>query len=94
VAHIPALKLIPDYKLVAVSTTRQESAEAAARFYGLEHAFDDPRALASHPDVDLVVVAVKVPHHLELVTAEPHALNSWGWFIRVAKRLGNLPLTL
>jgi predicted dehydrogenase len=69
VAHIPALKSLPQYKLVALSTRHQESADAAARFYGIEHAFDNHQALVSHPDVDFVVVAVKVPHHLELVTA-------------------------
>jgi predicted dehydrogenase len=69
VAHIPALRSLPQYKLVALSTRRQESADAAARAYGIEHAFDNYQALVSHPEVDLVVVSVKVPHHFELVSA-------------------------
>jgi predicted dehydrogenase len=69
VAHIPALQALPQYEIVALSTTRQESADAAARAYGIAHAFADHRALVSHPDVDLVAITVKVPHHLELVTA-------------------------
>ncbi len=31
VAHIPALRSLPQYKLLALSTRRQESADAAAR---------------------------------------------------------------
>lgn len=69
VAHIPALRAIPQYDIVALSTTRQESATAAAKRYEVAHAFDNHRALVSHPDVDLVVVTVKVPHHMELVTS-------------------------
>jgi predicted dehydrogenase len=76
VAHIPALKALPQYEIVALSTTRQESAAAAARRYEVAHAFDDHRALVSHPEVDLVVVTVKVPHHLELVTAAIEAGKS------------------
>lgn len=68
-AHIPALRSLPQYRLAALGTTRQESADAAARAYGIEHAFDNHQALVSHPEVDLVVVSVKVPHHFELVSA-------------------------
>lgn len=69
VAHIPALAELPDYQITALSTTRQESADAAAALYGVMHAFDNHQALVTCADVDLVVVTVKVPHHLELVTA-------------------------
>src|SRR3989442_10419738 len=69
VAHIPALSSLPQCSLAAVSTRRQESADAAARAYGIEHAFDNHQALVSHPEVDLVVISVKVPHHLELASA-------------------------
>ena len=69
VAHIPALRALPDYDIVAVSTRRQESASAAAAAFGIPHAFDNHAALVAHPDVDLVAVTVKVPHHFELVTA-------------------------
>ncbi|MEV8539622.1 Gfo/Idh/MocA family oxidoreductase [Streptomyces sp. NPDC051572] len=68
-AHIPALSVLPDFALRAVSTTRRESADAAARTFGADHAFDHHEELVGCPDVDLVVVTVKVPHHLELVSA-------------------------
>ncbi|MDB5702303.1 MAG: putative oxidoreductase [Sphingomonadales bacterium] len=70
IAHIPALAALSnDYVVTALSTTRQESADAAAARYGVPHAFDNHHALVTSPDVDLVAVTVKVPHHLELVTA-------------------------
>ncbi|MFE0879052.1 Gfo/Idh/MocA family oxidoreductase [Streptomyces smyrnaeus] len=53
----------------AASTSRAESAEAAARRFGAAHAFTDPGQLAEHPEADLVVVTVKVPAHAELVEA-------------------------
>jgi predicted dehydrogenase len=67
--HVPALRAVPGYELRAISTTRRESAEEAARKSGIEAAFDDHRELVAHPGVDLVVVSVKVPHHRELISA-------------------------
>jgi predicted dehydrogenase len=69
ISHIPALKALPDYELRAISTSRRESAGAAAEAFGVEAAFGNPRELIAHPGVDLVVVAVKVTEHLELVSA-------------------------
>ncbi|MFJ9693745.1 Gfo/Idh/MocA family protein [Kitasatospora sp. NPDC101183] len=68
-AHVPALAALPGYRLTAVGTSRPESARAAAALFGAEHAFTDARRLAEHPEVDLVVVTVKVPAHLDLVGA-------------------------
>lgn len=68
-AHIPAIKaLSEDYELRAVSTSRRESAEAAEKTFEVP-AFDNHQDLVNHPDVDLVVVTVKVPDHHELITA-------------------------
>jgi predicted dehydrogenase len=69
IAHIPALQALPEFEITAVSTTRQESAEAAARYFGVPLAFSDAEKLARHPDVDLVTVSVKVPEHYEPVMA-------------------------
>jgi predicted dehydrogenase len=68
-AHVPAIQASPHFALTAVATTRTESADAARRRFGATHAFTDPASLAAHPDVDLVVVTVKVPAHVELVRA-------------------------
>ena len=69
IAHIPALRALSDFDIAAVCTTRQESAEAAARHFGIPLAFSNPEDLARHPDVDLVTVTVKVPDHYRPVMA-------------------------
>jgi predicted dehydrogenase len=68
-AHIPAIQASPHFTLTAVATTRTESALAARDRFGAVHAFTDAVSLARNPDVDLVVVTVKVPTHAELVAA-------------------------
>ena len=73
-AHIPALKALPnDFAVVGVANTSLASATNAAEAFDLPHAFENAQALVDSPEVDLVVVTVKVPHHRELVTA---ALNA------------------
>jgi predicted dehydrogenase len=80
-AHIPALRALPDFEITAVCTTRQESADAVARQFGIPLAFADARALAQHPDVDVVAVTVKVPEHkgpvLEALEAGKHVFCEW-----------------
>ncbi len=73
-AHIPALASLPDdYDVVGVANTSLASAQRAAEAFGLPHAFANAQALVESPEIDLVVVTVKVPHHHALVTA---ALNA------------------
>jgi predicted dehydrogenase len=69
-AHIPALNALPnDFVVTGVANTSLASARSAAEAFDLPHAFHNAQALVDSPDVDLVVVTVKVPHHRELVTA-------------------------
>src|SRR5438105_13560641 len=69
-AHIPALRsLSDDFELTALSTTRRESADAASKLFGVPAAFDNHQELVNSPAVDVVVVTLQVPHHLELATA-------------------------
>src|ERR1700756_1294319 len=81
IAHIPALKALPDFEISAVCTARQDSAEAAARHYGIPLAFADPAKLAQHPEVDLVTVSVKVPDHyvpvMAAIEAGKHVYCEW-----------------
>ena len=67
-AHIPAIKASPDLELRAVSTSRDETAKLAGAAFGVP-AYGNHRELVARPDVDLVVVTVKVPNHHELVSA-------------------------
>jgi predicted dehydrogenase len=81
IAHIPALRALPQFEIVAVCTARQDTAEAAARHYGVRLAFSDPAQLAQHPDVDLVTVSVKVPDHerpvMAAIAAGKHVYCEW-----------------
>ncbi|MFF3560919.1 Gfo/Idh/MocA family protein [Streptomyces sp. NPDC002574] len=80
ISHLPAVTASPAYELRAVSTSRRSSAEAAAARYGVA-AYDNHRELLAHPDIDLVVVAVKVSEHLELLSAAieagKHVYSEW-----------------
>jgi predicted dehydrogenase len=68
-AHIPALRALPSYEVRALSATSAEAATAAGEAFGVAAVFSDHEQMVTRPDVDLVVVTVKAPHHRELVTS-------------------------
>ena len=69
-AHIPALRALSDhFEIVGIANTSKASAEEAAAACGIQRAFSDVGELVASPDVDIVTVTVKVPHHFEIVTA-------------------------
>src|SRR5213594_4352629 len=68
-AHIPALRALPNYEIRALSGHSAESARAAGEAFGVSAVFSDPKQLVSQPDIDVVAVTVKVPHHREIVSA-------------------------
>lgn len=68
-AHIPALRQLPQFQVSAISHHQRDTVKAAAETHGISHAFDSSLELINHPGVDLVVVAVKVTAHKELVLA-------------------------
>src|ERR1700716_3501227 len=66
-AHVPALRALPEYELKAVCTAHADTAQASATAFGTDLAFHDVDHMVDHPDVDLVVVCVRVPGHHQLV---------------------------
>src|SRR5438094_539340 len=68
-AHIPALRALPNYEIRALSAHSAESARAAGEVFGVTAVFSDHEELVIQPDIDVVAVTVKVPHHRELVAA-------------------------
>jgi len=68
-AHIPALRALPMYEIRALSARSPESARAAGEAFGIKAVFQDPEKLVIQPDIDVVAITVKVPHHRELVSA-------------------------
>ncbi len=87
VALAPSLLRINSYTLTAVSTTSVDSSSASAKKYSeaLGHTikpfYGDTSQIASDPDVDLVVVAVKAPLHkaavLPIIEAGKDVFVEW-----------------
>jgi len=80
-AHLPALAHLDEFAVTAVATTRLDTARAAADAFGVPHAFAGASELVAHPEVDLVVVAVKAPAHADPIRAAlaagKHVLSEW-----------------
>jgi predicted dehydrogenase len=68
-AHIPALRALPNYEIRALSAHSAESARAAGEAFGVSAVFSDHEDLVAQPDVEVVAVTVRAPHHRELVAA-------------------------
>jgi predicted dehydrogenase len=66
-AHVPALAGVDGYELRALSASSSESARAAGEKYGVPLTFTSAEELARCEEVDIVVVTVRVPQHLELI---------------------------
>src|SRR5213595_232723 len=80
-AHIPALRALPNYEIRALSAHDAESARAIGAAFGVSAVFSDHEQLVLQPDIDVVVVTVKVPHHRETVSsalaAGKHVYCEW-----------------
>ncbi len=80
-AHLPALAALDGFEATAVATSHIDSARATAGRFGIAYAFDDPRALATCPDVDVVAICVRVPAHralvMEAIDAGKHVYCEW-----------------
>jgi predicted dehydrogenase len=69
IAHIPALRALPNYEIRALSAHSAGSARAAGERFGVSAAFSDHEQLVTQADIDVVAVTVRVPLHRELVSA-------------------------
>ena len=67
--HIPALNLLPEYKIVAVSSRNLERAHEVARIFDIPHAYGEAQQLVSDTEVDLVVVLPPAPEHAAIAKA-------------------------
>jgi len=80
-SHLPAVQASGDVDLVAVCTTRADSAEAARQAYGARLAFDDYRKMVASPEIDAVAIVVRVPSHYEptkaALEAGKHVYCEW-----------------
>lgn len=68
-AHLPALRLLPQFSLRGICGSSIGRARAAADKFDVAFSCADPAELAARPEIDLVVVAVRVPSHRDIVEA-------------------------
>ncbi len=81
-AHVPALRALSEiFEIVGVANTNRTSAEHAAAAFGLPRAFANVAELIAAPEIDIVMVTVKVPAHLEIekaaIGAGKHVYCEW-----------------
>jgi predicted dehydrogenase len=62
-AYLPALRLIPGVEVVAVASSRLESARSAAEAFGVPHAYDDWQRMLAEHQFDLVCIATPTDTH-------------------------------
>ncbi|MBP0588584.1 Gfo/Idh/MocA family oxidoreductase [Paraburkholderia sp. LEh10] len=79
--HVRVLKMLPQYRLRALWSTRADAAHAAADAHGIEEVVGSLDDLVDHPEVDLVVVLNTAPQHAQTVrkaiAAGKHVYCEW-----------------
>ena len=72
-AHAPYLKKSSIYKIKAVANSSIESSKVAAETFGIDKYYGTAEELAQDPEINTVVISVKVPFHKRLI--EPALLQ-------------------
>jgi len=72
-AHIPALKSLPEFEITAISHRDAETAAKAGEKFDIKNVYTTTAALVGSDAVDMVVITVKVPQHKKLVAAAVEA---------------------
>ena len=68
IAHLPGLRAQPErFEVAVVANRRFESASRAAKACGIPKAFGSVADMLASPGIDFVTVAVRVPHHREVL---------------------------
>ena len=68
-AYLPALRLIQGVEVVAVASSRLESARSAAEAFNVPHAYDDWRRMLDEHRFDLVCIATPTDTHAPITLA-------------------------
>jgi predicted dehydrogenase len=80
-AHVPALQNLPETELYAVCTAHADTAQGAAQKLGVTRAYGDVQALGADPQVEVALIAVRVPVHYSLsksaLNADKHVYCEW-----------------
>lgn len=88
-AHIPALKALPQYKLQALAHHQEDVAKAAAEKFDIPNSHLSTHDLVNDPEVDMVVVTVKVTRHRDAISkaidAGKKVFSEWPLGINLAE---------
>lgn len=68
-AHLPAVRALEEAELIAVCTSREETAKRAQERTGVPLAFWDYEEMVRSPEVDLISVSVRIAMHHPMVLA-------------------------
>lgn len=66
-AHIPAINALPDLEITALTSRNEEDIKELQNTFKVDRIFTSVTDLAQSPEVDMVLVAVKVPQHHALI---------------------------
>lgn len=90
-AHIPALKSLPEYQVVAVASRSQDNADAAAAKHGIARAYGDYHAMLAQADIDMIVVSTSSEHHhrfvMPAIAAGKHVFCEWPFGTSMAQAI-------
>ena len=95
-SHIPALNVLSQYEITALSTRRKENISSLRNIVDVPHIYESVKELVSSPDVDLTVVSVRVPLHYDVIkeafSAGKNVLSEWplGKNLKEAEELANM----
>ncbi|MBD3759601.1 Gfo/Idh/MocA family oxidoreductase [Rhizorhabdus sp.] len=94
--HVAAWKSLPDVDLVAICTSNQKSADAAASANGIPNAFGDPAEMMAALPLDIVDItprpAIRAPIALAALEAGKHVIQPMPFALNLdqARRLHGL----
>ncbi len=66
-SHVPAVLHLAGLELTSVANKGQDTADAAARAFGVAKAYGDAADLLRDPEIDLVTIAVTLRGHRDLI---------------------------
>ncbi|WP_340268332.1 Gfo/Idh/MocA family protein [Sphingobium mellinum] len=92
--HIPAINHLANFELVGICTSTPDSARAAAQHFAVPLAFSDPREMAAHRDIDVIVISVRTELHRSMIEAavaeRKHVYCEWPLGVTTAEAAQSL----
>lgn len=67
--HAPAWRMLPDVEVIAICTSREETARAAAQASGIERPYWDVAEMVRDPDLDIIDIGTKPALRQDMVMA-------------------------